>query len=473
MYRFLFYINILKMNRIILIGNGFDLAHDLKTNYRDFLDDYWIEWCERLFNHQNCHLSDEFYEFSIKRGDQLASGEELKHLIYLFNIHWTTNRTLEQMRSGEQIVIKSFESLVQLCEAVNAHHLKEGSPSQICHQYTSNTSELFATVNKAYLEKWVDIENEYYRLLKKIHDEQSNPSMIPYDMDKPKKELMALNTDLKTLEGKLINYLSKIQEDKITDDIVNEQIKQKIYGKIDIRDISNDGQELFLDGLFSEISNLPGGMCVGEIEEEMRKHPEYYIMNTEKEAYREMIKDKLSKDKLGNYLRPNRTLLLNFNYTNTARKLYNQSVDGDECELIHIHGELNNADNPVIFGYGDEMDEHYKKILDLNDNSYLQNIKSIHYLETDNYRRLLAFADSAPYQIYIMGHSCGNSDRTLLNTLFEHKNCISIKPYFHKKDDGTDNYIDIVQNISRNFKDMALMRDRVVNKGYCEPLVRK
>ncbi len=27
-----------------------------------------------------------------------------------------------------------------------------------------------------------------------------------------------------------------------------------------------------------------------------------------------------------------------------------------------------------------------------------------------------------------------------------------------------------VQNISRNFTDMKLMRDRVVNKTYCEPL---
>ena len=74
------------------------------------------------------------------------------------------------------------------------------------------------------------------------------------------------------------------------------------------------------------------------------------------------------------------------------------------------------------------------------------------------------------YQIYIMGHSCGNSDRTLLNTLFEHKNCVSIKPYYYQKTDGTDNYMEIVQNICRNFTDMKLMRDRVVNKTFCKPL---
>ena len=29
------------INRIIIIGNGFDLAHGLKTSYRDFIIDYW------------------------------------------------------------------------------------------------------------------------------------------------------------------------------------------------------------------------------------------------------------------------------------------------------------------------------------------------------------------------------------------------------------------------------------------------
>ncbi|MBQ9507830.1 MAG: hypothetical protein IJP65_06790 [Bacteroidales bacterium] len=31
------------MNRIILIGNGFNLAHGLKTSYADFIDRYWNE----------------------------------------------------------------------------------------------------------------------------------------------------------------------------------------------------------------------------------------------------------------------------------------------------------------------------------------------------------------------------------------------------------------------------------------------
>ena len=29
------------MNRLIIIGNGFDLAHGLPTSYKDFIDDFW------------------------------------------------------------------------------------------------------------------------------------------------------------------------------------------------------------------------------------------------------------------------------------------------------------------------------------------------------------------------------------------------------------------------------------------------
>lgn len=36
------------MNRLILIGNGFDLAHGLKTSYADFIEWYWEEWGKRL-----------------------------------------------------------------------------------------------------------------------------------------------------------------------------------------------------------------------------------------------------------------------------------------------------------------------------------------------------------------------------------------------------------------------------------------
>ena len=173
-------------------------------------------------------------------------------------------------------------------------------------------------------------------------------------------------------------------------------------------------------------------------------------------------------------LKPKDTLVLNFNYTSTLTNYIPRLKEEEiEATVNHIHGDLKNIkENPIVFGFGDEIDEKYKEIENINDNRYLENIKSIEYLQTDSYKNLLNYIESDVYQIFIMGHSCGLSDRTLLNTLFEHENCVSIKPFYYKygEADTDDNYKDIVQNISRNFKDKVKMRDIVVNKTFCKPL---
>ena len=168
------------------------------------------------------------------------------------------------------------------------------------------------------------------------------------------------------------------------------------------------------------------------------------------------------------FMLPDAIMFLNFNYTNTI-KLYISRYYLESNN--HIHGNINDL-NSIIFGYGDELDSDFQKLKESNTPGCLQNVKSIRYLEAPNYRRVLSFIESAPFQVLIMGHSCGNSDRTLLNTIFEHKNCVSIKPYYYRDvEKGIDNYMELVQNISRNFTDMKLMRDRVVNKTQCQPLI--
>jgi hypothetical protein len=36
------------MNRIILIGNGFDVAHGLKTQYADFINWFWDQQFNKI-----------------------------------------------------------------------------------------------------------------------------------------------------------------------------------------------------------------------------------------------------------------------------------------------------------------------------------------------------------------------------------------------------------------------------------------
>lgn len=435
------------MNRIVLIGNGFDLAHGLPTGYVDFINNYWEDF--------RCHVLNGYAQYLLK----YFGVAPIKSYSDNFADLKVTNTGSDEITEFT-VTDNEQNAFNEWCRFINDYN-QVGRFTEFL-QLTFKNPFWKHISEQASLENWVDIENEYFQSLNRLIDQ---------DRDLGYKSAKELNIDFQSIQNLLIEYLRKIQEEKISDELFNEGINKIIFESINQQDISKSSQDLFLDDISSQLFNSPGGMCLGEIEDELRIHPEYEILRTREDSFRVMVKNKINKGQLKDFLIPNQILLLNFNYTNTAEKLYVKSDHYPKCELIHIHGKLDDKNNPIIFGYGDEMHEDYKKIVNLNNNAYLENIKSIRYLETDNYRRLLGFIDSAPYQIYIMGHSCGNSDRTLLNTLFEHKNCLSIKPYYHRKEDGTDNYIDIVQNISRDFKDMTLMRDRVVNKCYCQPLV--
>ena len=403
------------MNRLVLIGNGFDCAHDLKTRYEDFFYWYW----EHRFN-------DIYKERTKTSEDILCSittlGYESWHILIYYN------------RIG--------------LSALNGKQLYEwlGNKDDFAIKYTP----FFDRIRKSIEEKrWVDIENEYYHLLTK------------YALSEDSAEKVAdLNRQLRYIKELLIKYLGYIEKQKVAK---NESIKEKIYAPIKLDDISVSGKNILKECVDSWMKQDESF-----VREKMNRYGwkvEDYIDNIR--YFRKKYNEGkiLFTDVPRSYLLPEAVMLLNFNYTQTAQFYHDRNLGF----INYIHGKIDNPQS-IIFGYGDELDDDYKKLQKLNDNDCLTNVKSIKYLESDNYRRLLSFAESAPFQIYIMGHSCGNSDRTLLNTLFEHRNCISIKPYYYVKKDGTDNYLELVQNISRNFTDMKLMRDRVVNKEYCEPL---
>lgn len=407
------------MNRLVLIGNGFDLAHSLKTRYEDFF--YWY-WEQRV--------NDFLHNSTIESCDVLCKLINLQYDSWLISLTYDTT-------------------------------LKNGDGKEIYNHLVSNTdsfklefSPFFDRIRKCIETKgWVDIENEYYELLKK------------YVLDgKDVSEIEKLNHQLQYLQEKLIEYLKSID---IPENLIKNEIMRYIYMPFKSTEISIEGQWALKEHieLWMEKDDIVWD----------RKLYQYgygfyskgYVADFKERT--EKIGFSLEDNSIPlELLLPNHILLLNFNYTHTA-DLY--CKEASIFSVNQIHGDLENPKS-VIFGYGDELDKDYKTILEKNENKYLGNIKSIKYLEADNYRKMLSFIESEPYQIIIMGHSCGNSDRTLLNTLFEHKNCVSIKPYYHQKNENDDNYTEIVQNISRNFKDMKLMRDRVVNKAYCEPLTR-
>jgi len=405
------------MNRIVLIGNGFDLAHHLRTKYEHFIDWYWDYRVNGFVNNHTNKSTDCLCTFEC-----LLQETWYSYYFYLPKIF--------QKLTGKEVV---------------------QSIRKDPYRYKVTYSSFFENICKSIETKgWVDIENEYYRLLTEYALTNSNAEY-----------LKGLNEQLNYLKDLLTKYLGFIDKQEVN---INESIKSKIYAPIKLDDISVAGKSILKENVDS---------WVGQNDIVVRDKIRRYGLN--EEGFDEAITYFRDNYKAGKvlftdvprqYLLPDAVMLLNFNYTHTAQLYHN----ADLGFINYIHGKID-APQSAIFGYGDELDDDYKRLQKLNDNECLCNVKTIKYQESDNYRKLLSFAESAPYQVCIMGHSCGNSDRTLLNTLFEHKNCISIKPYFYIKEDGTDNYLELIQNISRNFTDMKLMRDRVVNKTYCESLI--
>ena len=403
------------MNRLVLIGNGFDLAHGLETSYKNFIDAYW-GYRVLLMSQETTSISkDCLCSFERKDGQNW-------HTYAFYNFHLSCRN----LPGFEHLAISNKEIIDSIIT----------DPNNVITKFSPFFERIIYSIET---KKWVDIENEYYNLLKE------------YSVDNPSEsKLKELNEQLSYLQDLLLRYLTRINNEAE----VNNLTRKMIYSPIKPNDIAVEWQDKFNEYI---------KWCFEQDKEKWRNK----MVNYGDELSLADIDDYCEGKKLPRpFMLPDDIMLLSFNYTNTARKYLKPGF-----RINYIHGELENPKS-VIFGYGDELDENFKKIKELDNSECRKNIKSIKYLEAANYREMLQFIESAPFQVFIMGHSCGNSDRTLLNTLFEHKNCISIKPYYHKWEDG-DDYFDIVQNISRNFKDMKKMRDRVVNKTYCEPLAQK
>ena len=405
------------MKRIVLIGNGFDLAHGLKTSYADFINWYWNNTIKALCTEQSNIWDDGLCRFNLLKNHSWKDSWKQYHFDIL----------------NKEQIFSRIESDSELFDVTYCTFYK-----RIKKQYETKG--------------WVDIENEYYDLLTKY-------AIKEYSIQR----MVELNTQLNIIKNKLVEYLNIIGKRPIP---VNNEISERIYAPIKPIDISAQSQQ-FLKNMVDIWIDERRAIVKEKIhrygldEEEYTKYIDYF-----RENYK--LGKCLYTDIPCAYLLPSSVMLLSFNYTPTAQLYHREDISF----INYIHGRATDNDTPqsIIFGYGDELDDKFKQLQNLNENECLRNIKSIKYLEADNYRQVMSFIESDLYQVYIMGHSCGQSDGTLLNTLFEHKNCISIKPFYYQKEDGTDNYMEIVQNISRNFTDMKLMRDRVVNKTKCEAL---
>ena len=350
------------INRLVLIGNGFDLSHGLKTSYSDFIFAYFKIALEK-FKHDE-KFKDELFE--LKYGNAYRNYTNVRPLV--IDSFEDVKNILESFKNGGMVKVKSiFHS--KLFEALY-----------------KNLSEM----------NWVDVENIYFESLVSCKDNS--------------KEIAELNSQFEIIKSKLEDYLSTLH-------FLNNDFRNNGYTR-----------------LFAE----------------------------------KILKDEVAIQVLEEDLAPSNIYFLNFNYTNTIDNYLGYIrtyIDNVQLEHNFIHGELKNHNNPIIFGYGDEIDQRYLEFENLKNNELFTHIKSFKYSQTSNYHNLIRFIEADDFQVFIIGHSCGLSDRTMLNEIFENSNCISIKVFYYQREDGTDDFTEKTYEISKHFRDKGLMRKKLVPKS--------
>ncbi len=406
------------MNKLVIIGNGFDLAHGLPTSYRSFLNWIWQ-------NFSQIDKNDLFKNLFTINVDHFSLQNYTDYTDFCTSIKFayrSSDYNIYDSHYGESSFKINYK-----------HPFLDDYPSLI-FEFKNSFFELITVQNA---ENWVDIENTYYQVLLSIIKKDNNFPQI--------KSIEKLNSEFLQIKKLLENYLLEqidsnyVFENKTSDckDIID------LFKFVPLR--SRKDNDFFLE----------------------------FPANYKNEIINFNKKFEATRISGSAYLMEN--LFVDFNYTKNV-DCYVDLINSQNskalgrAEHIQIHGKISETTNPINFGFGDEMDDHYKILENTGDNKYLENIKSFMYFNNSNYRKLLNWIESNDYQIFIMGHSCGLSDRTLLNTLFEHTNCKSIKIFYHQKPDGSDNFTELSQNISRHFNKKSMMREKVVDKSLSTPL---
>lgn len=361
-----------ELNKLIIIGNGFDLAHGLKTSYHDFM--LWILSCE-FKKHFDGLITFDIVDFSNapkREGTEVFNNYSLSDFqVFFFDKNPNYKSLLEETHG-----IMNTEILMQYFSALNRN--KIGIKNNIFRHLLFHQK----------INYWVDIENEFYKTLVKFYKNDVNLKEF--------KSLEEFNSDFEQIKQLLEQYLISIKDKSVSS-------KSKI------------------STFFKDLPKFNKTKTI---------HPVF---------------------------------ICNFNYTDTLNSYIRKDTDLINDDICFIHGEIDRPQNPIVFGFGDEKEENYLPMESSKDDRYLKFIKSFAYLKTPYYSKLLSFIEAEPFEVVIMGHSCGQSDRVLLKTIFEHDNCQKIIIKYYERPDGTDDFDEKAKEIARSFTDKALFRKRVVH----------
>lgn len=353
------------MNRLVIVGNGFDLSHGMKTGYQDFMLHLLVE------NIKKC------------RQQEITSHSLFK----VVKDDKTYGLETEEMA---EIEIEKCSSVQELLNSKFIGH-------KISHDGTPRTGKkglynlqiesrlLQRLLEKVLLTNWVDVETEFYLLLEDIILNYGSAKLAQINL---------VNQSMNDLTTELENYL-----------------------------VSQD--QSFNFQAFYRVNNIPV------------------------RATRFFIGEPTYKGEA------RRTVILDYNYTSTISEYL--SLPGfDDVQHLKIHGSCNGEN--IIFGFGAVEDERYLKLKESNIDEFFEHLKRQNYPLYSEHSLLVSFIEDGPFEVCILGHSCGASDATTLHQIFNAPNLVGVDIAHIGKKDYKSKVVNISRHLDSEEKSLPLLR---------------
>ena len=329
---------------ILILGNGFDIAHCLKTKYSDFLD------------------------YCVEKNNKRMIGTINYGTTFIDNI-WLQH---------------------------------------------------FITTRNNYGKNWIDIEEEIYRVVSSLNKELLDLSSGEIEMIFPltfsiKKDILEFNF------YKIIDYL-KPCNNSIPIDFPK-------YTTIEKNDFSYlyfyiDNYQGFINFIYDQLRDF-----VGLFEEyldetvmsEIDSKPKYQLSLLQE-----------SKPNIMSFL-----FILNFNYTDTLTRLYQQTTDSRQKKSIrnfYVHGKIN-ANNIVL---GTQFFDNKNNNIPSEFNVFRKHNQRHRYNTIEDYQSLLQIIkssnDNTKRIFHVIGHSLDKSDYAILKHIFLADKDAIINIYYHDEE---------------------------------------
>lgn len=400
-----------KGKKVLILGNGFDLAHGLPTRYSDFL-----EFCTNLNNIYKYYIKPKIYGYK-KNIDKFQINELIKdELLEAFK---TRKVDIKEKDGVCSYIFKSENTAIQ-----NIYECLNGN---IWFEYFNK----IYSDNIIIGENWIDFESEISFIIQFFDREIAN-LMVSYDDIKKivnKKENEKVEVFFKLLETsyKTSDHQSRHIDDEIT--------KAKDLRKRCFEDLERITRalEIYLAHFVDKISVNERLHCIEKL------NPDYVI---------------------------------NFNYTNTYERIYNNAK-----EVFYIHGKCNEEGsvetNNLVLGIDEywpeeECDKHtdytiFKKFAQrirkkngIENQKYLIEIEDIYKkyskIPNDSAEENIEKSDGIT-EVYIFGHSLDVTDKDILAD-FLNNEATTVKIFF--KDKETEG--ELIANVIKIIGEKTLLK---------------